>query len=253
METKQIDFSKRVFILSAIVVIGLIGLWTVQSISSLWGWIGGYGPREISVSSSGKATVTPDIALLKAGVTTEGNSVEKIVAENHTKMNNIIEAVKNSGVEEKDIQTTSYSLTPRYDWLETGRVFRGYTLNQEIAVKVRNFEKIGDVLELVTKNGGNVIGNLQFTIDDQEKIKAMALENAILNAKAKAKELAKASGLKLGKLINVYEDGVSPYYGYGMGGSSLDYKMESSVVPAPQIEAGEQEITVNVTLVYRVK
>lgn len=250
MDIKQIDFSKRIFILAAIIVVGLIGLWTVQSISSLWGWIGGYGPREISITAEGKATVVPDIALLRAGVTTEGSAVEKIVAENNTKMNAIIEAIKGLGVEEKDIKTTNYSLTPRYDWLETGRVFRGYTLNQEISIKVRDFEKIGDVLEVSTSNGGNLIGNLQFTVDDQEKVKALALEDAIANAKEKAQSIAQASGLKLKKVVNIYESGVTPYYGVG-GAMTMDAKMESSV--APPIQAGEQEITVNVTLIYRVR
>ncbi|MDP2951394.1 MAG: SIMPL domain-containing protein [bacterium] len=253
METKQIDFSKRMFVLAAVVVVGLIGLWTVQSISSLMGWFSGYGPKEISISAEGKATIVPDVALIRAGITTEGKDIETIVNENNTKMNAIIEAVKGLGVESKDIQTTNYSLTPRYDYLETGRYFRGYTLNQEIAIKVRDFTKVGDVLELSVSKGGNLIGNLQFTVDDMDKVKAVALENAIANAKEKAQSIAKASGLKLKKIINIYESGATPYYGYGMGGGvTMDVKMESAIV-APTIEAGEQEVTVSVTLTYRIR
>jgi len=53
-------FSKRLLVLATILVVGLIGLWTVQSVTSLWGWVGGYGPREISVSAEGKATIGAD-------------------------------------------------------------------------------------------------------------------------------------------------------------------------------------------------
>ncbi|OIO46316.1 hypothetical protein COU05_00440 [bacterium (Candidatus Gribaldobacteria) CG10_big_fil_rev_8_21_14_0_10_37_21] len=253
MEQKQIDFSKRVFILTAIVVVGLIGLWTVQSINSLMGWFSSHTPREISVFAEGKATIVPDVALIRAGVTTEGKDIEIIVNENNTKMNAIIEMIKSLGVEAKDIQTTNYSLTQRYDYLETGRYFRGYTLNQEIAIKVRDFTKVGDVLEVSVSKGGNLIGSLQFTVDDMDKVKALALEDAITNAKQKAQSIAKASGLKLKKIINIYESGVTPYYGYSMGGGvAMDAKMESGIA-VPQIEAGEQEITVSVTLTYRIK
>ena len=251
METKQIDFSKRVFILGAIVVVGLIGLWTIQSVNSLAGWIWGYGPREINITAQGKAVAVPDIALVRVGVQTEGKDVSVIVKDNHIKMNAIIEGLKGLGVAEKDIKTTNYSLNPRYDWPEGIRIFKGYTLNQEVSVKVRDFTKVGSVLELAVNKGGNLIGDLQFTIDDETKIKALATADAIAKGKAKAESLAKASGLKLKKIINIYEDTATPYCGYGAG-TSMNKEMVAEAV-APQIQAGEQEMTVNITLVYRVK
>ncbi|MEK9153663.1 MAG: SIMPL domain-containing protein, partial [Patescibacteria group bacterium] len=77
------------------------------------------------------------------------------------------------GIEQKDLQTINYSLPPQYDYTDKGeRVFRGYTLSQEIKVKIRDFAKAGDVLEKATSLGANLAGDLQFTIDDPAIAKA---------------------------------------------------------------------------------
>lgn len=251
-EIKKLNFSKPLFILAVVLVAGQIGYWTTQAIGSLWNISGGNYPREISVTAQGKVTVSPDMAIIRLGVTSEALKVADAVKDNTAKMNAILTEVKNSGVAAEDIKTTNYSLTPRYDYLESRRVFRGYTLTQEVQVKVRDFSKIGDILEKSSAKGANSIGDLQFTIDDQTVVKTAALEDAIAKAKAKAQTLATASGLKLGKVITMYEDsGVMPYYGAAGAGYDTTMKLEAAV--APTVEPGQQEMTVNVTLVYRVK
>ncbi|MEK7104165.1 MAG: SIMPL domain-containing protein, partial [Patescibacteria group bacterium] len=125
---------------------------------------------------------------MNLGITTEGNKVETIVQANTEKMNAVLTDIKALGIEEKDIKTKNYSLQPRYEWTETGaRIPRGYTLTQTIEVKIRDFAKIGNVLEIASSKGVNNIGDLQFTIDDIEKAKSIAREKAIANAKEKAK------------------------------------------------------------------
>jgi hypothetical protein len=252
-EVKQIEVSKRLLVILVIFAIGAFGAWTSNAVFQYLTFYQGYGPREITVSATGKASVAPDIALITLGVTTEGKKVETIVPENTAKMNAILKAVKDLGIEEKDIQTTNYSLSPQYDYLETGvRIFTGYTLSQQINVKVRDFAKIGNVLEKGTSSGANLIGSLQFSIDDTEKVKELAKKDAIAKAKAQAVLIEKETGLKLGKIKNVYENYYGAPYSYGMGGG--DTMKEASTVSAPpQIQAGEQEITVQINLTYAVK
>ena len=250
-EEKKFGLAKPLLILAVVLVIGQMGYWTTQAISSLWN-IGGNYPREISVSSQGKVVLSPDVAIIRLGVSSEGSKIADVVKDNTAKMNAVLDEIKKLGVAGEDIKTLNYSLYPRYDYIEGKRFSHGYTLTQEIQVKSRNFSQVGDILEKSSDKGANTIGDLQFTIDDQTTAKTAALEDAISKAKAKAQKIALAGGLKLGKVMTLYEDsGSAPYYGIGAGYDSST-KLESAAV-APTIEPGQQELTVNVTLVYRVK
>jgi len=251
---KQFGLSKSLLILAIVLVAGQVCYWGVQAYSAIWGTIGNY-PREISVTAQGKAISAPDVAVVRIGVKTEGMKLATVVQENNEKMNAILAALKDLKIASKDIQTINYSLNPQYDYTDKGeRVFKGYALNQEVKVKIRDFAKAGDVLEKATGLGANLVGDLQFTVDDPSIAKAAALQDAITKAKAKGREISLASGLKLKKIVNIYEDyNQSSYTTAPMslgGGESL---MKATAAVAPDIQAGEQEITANVTLVYRVK
>lgn len=254
-ETKLIGLSKPLLILAIVLVIGQMVFWGVQAYSTIWGTTGNY-PREISVTAQGKAVSSPDVAVVRVGVKTEGMKIATVAKENNEKMNAILTALKDLGIAQKDIQTINYSLNPQYDYTDKGeRVFKGYALSQEIKVKIRDFAKAGDVLEKSTGLGANLVGDLQFTIDDPSLAKEAALQDAIGKAKTKAQKISLASGLKLKKIVNIYEDyNQYPQYSstMGMGGGEALMKAIPAAV-APDIQAGEQEITANVTLVYRVK
>ncbi|MDD4990109.1 MAG: SIMPL domain-containing protein [Candidatus Pacebacteria bacterium] len=213
-------------------------------------------PETVSITGEGKATISPDIAAVDLGITTEGAKVEAIVQENTDAMNKLLTDVKALGIADKDIKTKTYSLQPRYEYNEDGtRTSRGYTLSQSIEVKIRDFAKIGQVLETAANDGATNVSDLQFTIDDMEKARAEAREKAITQAKEKAKAIASQTGIKLKKITSVYEDtGACGSYGcsYTEGmGAGMTAKAVSSI--APTIQSGEQEVTVRITLNYRTK
>lgn len=246
-EIKRFDLSNRLYFLLVILVIGFLayilvtmGFWATDDSRT----------KEIVFSGEGKAVVKPDIALVSFAVSTKAETSAGAVNENNQKMNAVIKAIKDAGVNEKDIQTTIYNLQPWYDYTRNGSVFKGYTLEQQVSVKIRNLDKINNVLDKATSAGANNVGNLSFTVDDMEKVKAEARTKAIAEAKKKAEVLAKESGLKLGKLINVSEGGNYPTPIYGMGASNT--MMEKSSV-APDIQAGQSEVTVSISLTYQIK
>ena len=207
--------------------------------------------QDLSVSGTGKVYIKPDIALVSLGVKTQALKSQDAVNQNNEKMTAITKAVKDLGVEDKDIQTTNYNLSPVYDWTESGRIFKGYSLDQAISVKIRNFDKINDILDKATSAGANTVGDLQFTIDDREKALSEARTKAISEAKVKAQNLARESGLRLVKLVNVYEsNGYYPQPMYGMGDSAMA-KEVSSV--APSIQTGQMEVSATVNLIYKIK
>lgn len=205
----------------------------------------------ITIDGEGKITAIPDIAQISLGIQTEKLTVVAAQKENTDKMNKIIDELKKMGIETKDIKTTNYSIYPRYDWTEGRQILRGYTVSQNVSVKIRDLEKVGAIVDKAGSLGANQVGSLSFTIDEPEKIRQEAREKALLNAKEKAEALAKVAGVKLGKLVSFSESGAVPtpiYRDYtvkalGMGG------VEEA---APTIEAGSQEIIVNVMVTYEV-
>ena len=211
-------------------------------------------PVLISVDGEGKVTAVPDIAELSFGVQTGAQPTAKAAMEKlSTSMNAAFDAVKALGIEEKDISTESLYLNPMYDWPNGKQVLRGYEANQSLRVKVRDLDKVSDVLGAATGAGANQAGGVTFTIDDPDVLRAQARQKAIAQAQEKAQVLAKQLGVTLKQLKGFSEGGGSmppipmmsrAMDAYGGGG------IEEKSVPLP---AGEQEIQVTVNLSYEVQ
>jgi hypothetical protein len=250
-ESKQLDLSNRFFIIIAILVLGVL-IYFVGQMMYQFQSLDQQSMNQITVTGEGKVYVKPDIALVSLGVKTTGLTTADVMKKNTEKMNEVIKSIKDNGVDEKDIQTTNYSLSPLYNYTEAaGRVFQGYTLDQNLDVKIRDFTKVGDILQWAVSSGANLTSNLQFTVENPEQYKQEARAKAIEQAKANAMDLVKVSGITLGKLVNIYENSTYPMYNstkaIGMGGGV----MESA--PAPVIQPGQTEIDITVNLTYRVK
>lgn len=260
VEKPKFEVSTRVYALLVVFLIGLIAFWGFRIYEISRSATGNY-PREISVEGLGKAYAIPDIAVINLGVTTDAKTSDAAVKENTAKMNKVMEAVKSFNFDKKDVQTLNYSLSPNYKWSEEKgqSVQDGYTLNQQISIKVRDFTKVGDVIAAVTKAGANMIGNLSFEVDDMDKVRDEARSQAIAKAKAKAEKMADEAGLDLGKVVSIYEyDTVNPYYNYGKGGYAPEMAMADSSAgmigggSSPIIEPGQQEFQLTVTLNFRI-
>lgn len=267
--THTLDFSNRLYKV-AIAFIAVLGVVGTGWVFSQFGALPQNMPHEISVSGEGKAYMKPDIALISFGVTTKALKSQDTVNKNNEKMNAVIAAIKGLGIEDKDIQTTLYNLTPVYDYprilmpdkavssgeisspiyIDGGRVFSGYSLEQQISVKIRDFDKINDVLDKASSNGATNVGELRFAIDNPEKVQAEARAMAITKAKEKLVDIKNQSGLKVGKLVNIFEgynNYPQPMYLEGMG------RAKDSASVAPQIQTGQQEVISTVTLIYQVR
>ena len=214
----------------------------------------------ITVSDTGEVYTKPDLVLTTFSVVNEAKTVAEALSQNAKDMNGVIGFVKSQGVEDKDLRTTSFNISPRYEWCDetqceiypcpTGkRVLVGYEVQQSLEVKIRDMEKIGTIIEGATEFGANQAGDLQFTIDKQDELKKQAREMAIEKAKTKAKELAGQLGVKLVRITNFSESSVIPYY----------YGLEKAAAPSgvgggtPQIETGENKIEVTVSITYEIR
>lgn len=211
----------------------------------------------INVTGEGKVYANPDIAQMSFGVQTgRQKTAEEAMKVLSEKMNAVVDAVQKAGIEEKDVVTQQLSLNPSYDWNDGKRVDEGFEANQRLRVKVRDLEKIGDVLTVVTAAGANQAGGVSFTIDDQDAIRSQARQKAIEHAQAKALVLAKELGMQLGKLRGFNENGGHlPTPSYARNEMMMDAMGAGGAVeyaPTP-VPSGEQEIRVNVSVMYELR
>lgn len=204
----------------------------------------------ITVSATGEAFAKPDIAQISVSVVEEAQTVLE-AQKNHTEsINKVVAYLKNSGIEDKDIRTSAYNIYPQYDYIENkGRVFRGYEVSQTLDVKIRNLDKVGQILGGVTEIGANQIGGINFVIDDEDAVRREARKQAIEKAKEKANQIAKDLGISFGRLVSFYESSgdfpIYRSYAEGMGGGEP--------APAPEIPSGENKVTVTVNLTYEIR
>ncbi|MBU1123056.1 SIMPL domain-containing protein [Patescibacteria group bacterium] len=208
----------------------------------------------ISVNGEGKVNAIPDIAQMNFGVDTGRQKTAEAAMEMlGIKMTKVIDALKAQGIEEKDIATQYLNLNPAYDWKEGERIDRGFEASQNLRVKIRELDAISKVLSAAAAAGANQAGSVSFTIDDPEVLKAQARVKAIANAQEKAVKLANELGASLGKLKGFSEGG-----GYAppmarMNMAVMEAGMGGGGDMAPPVPAGEQEVMVNVVLMYELK
>lgn len=245
---------KNLFLVMAVIVSALFLVLIVSGVVGIFNKIKeGYYigadvayKNTISVRGEGRVYTKPDIAIVNLSVVTEGKNIKEVQEENTKKMNGVIEFLKNFNVAEKDIKTIRYQIYPRYSY-EERKIPRiiGYEINQTLEVKIRNMEKIGEIFDQSVGVGINKIDSLRFEIDDDEPFKEEARKLAIEDAKEKAKKLASQLGIKLIKISGFDEGAVYDYAIFrelGIGGGA----------EVPQIEVGENEIIVNITLIYEI-
>jgi len=208
----------------------------------------------IIVSDQAEVYAKPDLAMVQFSAVTEAKTVSQAMSQNTAKMNAVINAIKGLGVDEKDLKTTSFNINPLYEYENktlygTGkRTLYGYEVRQSLEVKIRDLSKIGQLIEQAAVAGANQVGDLWFTIDKEDELKAQAREEAIKKAKQKAELLAEQLGVKLVRIISFSESGVIPSYYlekgvYGMGGGA-----DSSA----QIETGQNKIEASVAITYEI-
>jgi len=129
----------------------------------------------------------------------------------------------------------------------------GYTITQSVSVKVRDFTKVGDIVGGVVTSGANQVGSLTFTLDDPTAAQNTARDQAIAKAKAQAVSVAAAGGFRLGRLLNIQENGNNPFPVYKSYDMSSGVAVPSAAPVAPSIQAGSQETDATVTMTYEIK
>lgn len=261
------------------ILVILLSLWIVVKIANdirAYHYIGETnGPAMITVSGTGDVVATPDIATLDFSVTNEAASVSDAQAQTTKTMNAITDFLKKNNVAASDIQTTDYSIYPQYEYqnsecpvynaassgsgtVSSGvmipvpvcppskSVLTGYNVSESIQIKIRDLSTAGTILSGIGEFGVTNVSGLSFTEDKYTDLVKQAEQKAISDAKTNADTLAKNLGVRIVRLVSYSNQSQGPIMYAAMAKSN-------SISPAPEISAGQNKITADVTLVYEVQ
>lgn len=211
----------------------------------------GSGEHTISVSGIGRVLIDPDIADLRLGVAIEKPTVKEARQANATAMSAVIDSLKQLGVAEKDIQTSTLSLQPVYHYRndDDRPSLVGYNLTNAVAVTIRDLDQVGDAIDAALEAGATTLDGVAFRVENQAAAEEQARETAMAEAKAKASTLASAAGVAITGVASISET-VSPIpYPVYYEGAARDELMAG---PSTPVEAGTNEVTVSVSVVYTI-
>src|SRR3989338_3470101 len=199
-----------------------------------------------SVSGAGKATGIPDTAQISVGVTKTASTVNTAKDSVNSSANKIIDDLKKLGIPDKDIETTNYSINPNYDYALGKQTINGYTVTQTLEINIAPIDVANKAVDTATADGANLVGGINFTFNDKTKkdLENKARTEAVKMAKEKAGSLAKATGIRLGRIVDVQESGNFEPRPIMMA-QGLELKSEDT-----QLQPGENSITIDITLSY---
>lgn len=204
----------------------------------------------ITVSATGMSSQTPDIASVSAGVVTEGKTAGQAMQANANLMSAVFKELQAAGLPPKNVQTSQLSLQPRYNYENNkAPVITGYEARNTVSAKSEDLDAVGPMLDALVRAGVNTINGVEFSVKDPTIGKAKALESAIKEAKEKAEFMARAAGVRLGKLQSLSESTGGNYYPQPMMMARTEM---ASDIANTQISAGEQSLSVTVNLVYAI-
>jgi uncharacterized protein len=230
----------------------------------------------ITVTGNGYVYAEPDLAKVTIGVTTEATTSSQAMSDNANAMSAVIAAIRRLGIPDKDIQTSTVSLQPKYEYqyptalvssttgtekavppvptstpptsLSTRIV--GYTAVNTVTVTVRDMSLVGKVIDEGYGGGANNINGVTFLLSDEKgaSVYKEALQKAVAEAKDKANVLATAAGVSDIRLKTIAENG--QYYPIAYDVMERSAAAGTGAVAPTPISPGQNKVTATVGLTY---
>lgn len=204
----------------------------------------------LSLQGRGEISVAPDAATVTTRVVSTGKTAPETLQDNTAAMAKVIADIKAAGVAGKDIQTSGFSIHPRYDNPDNRKgqptKIVGYEVANGVTATIRDLTKLGDVMTAVVASGANSVGGINFVVSDTNEKLDEARKAAVADARRKAELLTEAAGVKLGKILSITEANAPTPRPYAM---RLEKTMAMAAAPVP-MEAGEETLSATVSIVW---
>ncbi len=206
--------------------------------------------RKVSVNGTGKVYLTPDMATVRIGVQTRGDSADKAVGDNSEIVQAVRDALSKFEIADEDIQTSNFSVYPRTNYDDKGEITSiSYVVNNQVSVIVRDLDNLGAVLNEVVEAGANNLHGIDFDVSDREEALNQAMILAVENAQARAETLVEAAGASLGEALTISTQSRSGgiVYSQNVAADAMGGGMD---VP---VSAGQLEVVVEVLMEFEMK
>lgn len=195
------------------------------------------------VTVTGEATVAiaPDAAVIRIGVNSQGKTAREASDANAKQMTAVLAAIKDSGVADRDVQTSRLSLQPQYDPNKNGTArLLGFQVTNRLTVKIHDIDKLPSLLDRAIAAGANEMSGIEFVVSEQSKLLDQARDDAIADGHRKAELYAKAAGARIGQVLSIVEE----------GSSAPPRPMQAMRAAGVPIAPGEQTLRASVSLTY---
>jgi uncharacterized protein YggE len=206
----------------------------------------------LTVTGEGVSRAVPDMASFSSGVVSEAKTAREALDANTRAVAAMVAAIKDTGIEARDIATSGFSVQPRYappkkDSPDAPQI-NGYEVRNTVTVRVRDLARLGDLLDKVVTSGANQIGGISFDIAEPAKLEEAARVAAVKEARQQADAIAEAAGVRLVRVLSITSNGTSaPPMPRLMAAPAM---MKAEAVP---VEAGESEIRASVNVTYEIE
>lgn len=205
----------------------------------------------LDISAEGHTSRVPDVATIRAGVTTQGQTAAAALADNASRMTRVLAALKKAGIAARDIRTANVSLSPQYRYADgQAPVVTGYQASNSVSVRFREVAKSGAILDALVAEGANQIDGPSLSIDQPEAALDEARVAAVKIARTRAELYAKAAGLTVARIVSISEsgsnDGAAP-------SPPVMFMARGKVADSTPIAAGEADVSVTLTIRFLLK
>lgn len=203
----------------------------------------------LDVSATGEVSRVPDVAIISAGVVTRAASATQAIGDNANRMERVRAALRRAGIAERDIQTSTISLNPEYNYRDNQPpVLTGYTASNQLTIRFRDIRNSGRILDALVAQGANQINGPSLTIDKPEEALDEARVRAIASGRARAELYARALGMRVVRLLSVSENA-----GYSVPPPMPMMRAESAMAADTKIVPGEQQLSATVAMSFELQ
>lgn len=206
-------------------------------------------PRTVSVSGSGTASAAPDVAYVQLGVEVINPDATQAVQDSTDRMTAVMDALKELGIADKNIQTVQYNISVEQQRDQQGQPTGEirYHVNNRIRVTVDDISQVGDLLQKTLAAGANTVDSINFSIKDPEALQQQARDAAIADAKAKAEQLATGFDAQLGPVYQINESGG------GVPRPQAEAPVMMQASGAVPVSGGELNISVDIQVTFELQ
>jgi uncharacterized protein len=204
----------------------------------------------LEVQGRGEVEVSPDRARIVFAVESEAPTARDAGEANARLMDGVISSVRGLGVEGLRVETSGYTLVPRYGQdADRRREIVGYTARNTLQVVADDVDAVGRLVDTALDAGANRVAGLGFEVRDPEPHRREALRRAVESARSEAQAMAEALGLRLGTPTRVQGGAERPPIPF----FPQVARMEAMAMDAPTtpVEAGIQTVSASVSITYR--